>query len=201
MLSTPAGRFALVATFALSALLGLVLLKPFPSASSLGLDLDLDFGVGPGGGRSIADGDVPDGATVFDDDYPAIARLDPALREALQEAGTEAGRDGVVLEVNSGWRSRGYQAQLLREAVAEHGSEEEAARWVATPETSAHVQGDAVDIGGSAAIAWLSEHGADHGLCQVYDNEPWHHELRPEAVADGCPTRYADPTHDPRMQR
>ena len=77
----------------------------------------------------------------------------------------------------------------------------EAARWVATPSTSAHVSGDAVDIGPSGAAAWLSEHGAAYGLCQIYGNEPWHYELRPEAIDHGCPPMYADPTHDPRMQQ
>ncbi len=72
---------------------------------------------------------------------------------------------------------------------------------MATPDTSAHVSGDAVDIGPSAAAAWLSEHGARYGLCQIYGNEPWHYELRPEAIGHGCPPVYADPTHDPRMQR
>ena len=74
-----------------------------------------------------------------------------------------------------------HQEQLLREAIAEYGSEAEARRWVATPETSAHVSGDAVDIGPSEAAAWLSGHGARYGLCQIYGNEPWHYELRPEA--------------------
>ena len=64
-----------------------------------------------------------------------------------------------------------------------YGSEAEAARWVATPDTSAHVSGDAVDIGPSAAAAWLSEHGAAYGLCQIYGNEPWHYELRPDAAS------------------
>ena len=72
---------------------------------------------------------------------------------------------------------------------------------MATPNTSAHVSGDAVDIGPSAATAWLSEHGAGYGLCQIYGNEPWHYELRPEASDAGCPPMYADPTHDPRMQQ
>jgi zinc D-Ala-D-Ala carboxypeptidase len=71
---------------------------------------------------------------------------------------------------------------------------------VATPATSPHVSGDAVDVGPSAAAAWLSEHGAAYGLCQIYGNEPWHYELRPEAVTRTCPATYADPTHDPRMQ-
>ena len=86
------------------------------------------------------------------------------------------------------------------QAVVTYGSRKKAARWVATPSTSAHVSGDAVDIGPSDAQAWLSEHGAEYGLCQTYINEPWHYELRLEATHHGCPTPYADPAHDPRMQ-
>ena len=72
---------------------------------------------------------------------------------------------------------------------------------MATAETSAHVSGGAVDIGPFDATAWLSEHGAEYGLCQIYGNEPWHYELRPEAIDHGCPPMYADPTHDPGMQQ
>ena len=149
----------------------------------------------------LADGEVPDGVTVFDDEYPAVANLDPALLRALRQAATDAGRDGVEFYVNSGWRSPAYQEQLLDEAVSEYGSRAEAARWVATPTTSPHVSGDAVDIGDTDATAWLSEHGTEYALCQIYGNEPWHFELRPEAVIQGCPPLYADPTQDPRMQQ
>ena len=128
---------------------------------------------------------------------PGVANLDPALLGALRRAATDAADDGVEFFVDSGWRSPAYQERLLREAVSEYGSEEEAARWVATPDTSAHVSGDAVDIGPSDATAWLSEHGAEYGLCQIYGNEPWHYELRPDAIDHGCPPMYADPTHDP----
>jgi zinc D-Ala-D-Ala carboxypeptidase len=148
-----------------------------------------------------ADGAIPDGTTVFDDAVPGVANLDPALLGALRQAAADAGNDGVELYVDSGWRSPEYQEHLLQEAISEYGSEEEAARWVATPNTSAHVSGDAVDIGPSDATAWLSEHGAAYGLCRIYDNEPWHYELRPEAVDNGCPPTYADPTQDPRMQQ
>jgi D-alanyl-D-alanine carboxypeptidase len=148
-----------------------------------------------------ADGAVPDGTTVFDNEVPAVANLDSALLGALRQAATDAAADGVELVVDSGWRSPAYQAQLLREAVSRYGSAEEAARWVATPETSAHVSGDAVDVGPSDAAAWVSAHGAAYGLCQIYGNEPWHYELRPEAIAHGCPRMYADPTRDPRMQQ
>jgi hypothetical protein len=148
-----------------------------------------------------ADGAVPDGATVFDDEIPGVANLDPDLLGSLRQAATDAADGGVELFVESGWRSPAYQDQLLREAISEYGSEEEAARWVATAATSPHVSGDGVDIGPSDATAWLSEHGARYGLCQIYGNEPWHYELRPEAIDQGCPPMYADPTHDPRMEQ
>jgi D-alanyl-D-alanine carboxypeptidase len=154
-----------------------------------------------GGTTTEADGVVPDGVTVFDDEYSGVANLDPGLLQALREAATDAASDGVEFSVNSGWRSSEYQNQLLREAVSDYGSEEEAARWVATANTSAHVSGDAVDIGPFDATAWLSEHGAEYGLCQIYGNESWHYELRPDATSRGCPRMYADPTHDPRMQQ
>ena len=151
---------------------------------------------------SLADqGATHGGVTVFDDRSAAVANLDPALLGALRKAAKDADDEGVEFVVNSGWRSAAYQEQLLQEAVAEYGSEQEAARWVATPKTSAHVSGDAVDIEPAGATAWLSEHGAAYGLCQIYGNEPWHYELRPEAIDRGCPPMYADPTQDPRMQQ
>jgi D-alanyl-D-alanine carboxypeptidase len=147
------------------------------------------------------DGALPDGVTVFDDEYPGVANLDPALLHALREAATDAADDGIEIQVNSGWRSSEYQEQLFREAVSEYGSEREAARWVATANTSAHVSGDAVDIGPFDATAWLSEHGAYYGLCQIYRNESWHYELRPDATSRGCPPTYAGPVRDPGMQQ
>ena len=147
------------------------------------------------------DGALPDSVTVFDDEYPGVANLDPDLLQALRDASTDAADDGIELNVNSGWRSLEYQNQLLREAVSKYGSEREAARWVATADTSAHVSGDAVDLGPFDATAWLSDHGAQYGLCQIYRNKSWHYELRPQAIDRGCPPMYADSAHDPSMQR
>ena len=147
------------------------------------------------------DGAVPEGVSVFDDGIPAVANLDPGVLAALRHAARDAAKDGVTLVVNSGWRSREYQKLLLRDAVAKYGSEKVAARWVASPSTSPHVSGDAVDIGPSRAAAWLSKHGAEYGLCRIYRNERWHYELRPEAIAHGCPAMYADPRYDPRMHQ
>ena len=138
--------------------------------------------------------------TVFDGRYPGVTKLDPDLLHVLRVAATDAAGEGVTFVVNSGWRSPLYQNQLLREAVLQYGSEQEAARWVATADTSPHVSGHAVDIGPSDADVWLHEHGASYGLCQIYANELWHYELRAAAIDHGCPPMYSDPTADPRMQ-
>ncbi|WP_308429586.1 M15 family metallopeptidase [Streptomyces longisporoflavus] len=170
------------------------------SASSSAASASSAFRRDHRGALGEADGIVPDGVTVFDDAKPAVTKLDPDLRKALRKAATAAADDGVEFHVNSGWRSPAYQNQLLREAVSEYGSEEEAARWVATAATSPHVSGDAVDAGPSDATEWLSEHGSAYGLCQIYENEPWHYELRTTAIGHHCPRMYADATEDPRMR-
>jgi D-alanyl-D-alanine carboxypeptidase len=191
----------LVVIAAIAAANGYELLASSSSPAASPTDVPRGEHRGLRGAPGAPDLAVPGGATAFDDDFPAVANLDPALLGALRRAATDAAGDGVEFFVNSGWRSPEYQERLLREAVSEYGSEEQAARWVATPDTSPHVSGDAVDIGPSDATAWLSEHGAEYGLCQIYGNEPWHYELRPEAIDRGCPPMYADPTDDPRMQR
>lgn len=140
-----------------------------------------------------------EGISVFDDGHPAVANLNTTLLEALRTAATDAEETGVTFVVTSGWRSPQYQERLLQDAVGRYASEAEAARWVATAETSAHVHGDAVDVGPYAAIDWLAIHGARYGLCQVYANEAWHFEYLPEAATSGCPAMYPDPTWDPRM--
>ncbi|MFC0673878.1 M15 family metallopeptidase [Brachybacterium hainanense] len=151
---------------------------------------------GRDGGRIRAGEDV----SVFDVDHPAVAGLDPDLRDAVQRAAADAENEGTVFHVTSGWRSPAYQQHLLDRAVAERGSAQEAARWVASPETSAHVAGDAIDIGGVQAQDWIARRGAGYGLCRVYENEPWHVELRPEAARSGCPQPFRDPTEDPRLR-
>jgi hypothetical protein len=159
------------------------------------------FSVDPPQPVTSADGVLPDGVSIFDDTYPGVTKLNPALLQALRAAATDAADDGILFFVTSGWRSPAYQNQLLQEAVAEYGSEAEAARWVATAATSAHVAGDAADISFNVSSTWLADHGAAYGLCQIYENEPWHFELRPDASEQGCPPMYADPTQDPRMQQ
>jgi D-alanyl-D-alanine carboxypeptidase len=182
-----------------------VLRSEFPGA------LGEPAGVVPGGEMVLrpehrgalgeADGLLPDRVTVFDRQYPGVTNLSPDLLRALRQAATRAAKDRVEFFVISGWRSRKYQEELFRQAVSKYGSEEKAAQWVATPGTSAHESGNAVDIGPFGAAAWLSKHGAAYGLCQIYGNEPWHYELRPVPINRGCPRMYADPTQDPGKQQ
>ena len=199
--TTPAPRrtaLALVLTplllggLVIAALAGLGLLSGARALPALG-----------GASGTAADGEIPAGerVTVHDTDLPAIANLDPELLAAVQRAAADATAEGEgEFLVTSGWRSPDYQQRLLDDAVRVHGSEAEAARWVARPETSRHVSGDAIDIGPFDATYWLSLHGAAYGLCQIYANETWHFELRPEAVTEGCPEPYLDPTYDPRLR-
>jgi len=149
--------------------------------------------------RGKETGAVSRGLKAFDKKSPAVNHLDPDLLRALRQATRDAAKYKVEIVINSGWRSPQYQQRLFRQAISKYGSKEKAARWVATADTSSHVSGHAVDIGPSRATAWLSKHGAQYGLCQIYRNEAWHYELRPEAVNNGCPAMYADPAHDPRM--
>ena len=123
-----------------------------------------------------------------------VARLDPDLREAVRDAARDARADGVELHITSGWRSRDHQQRLFDEAVARYGGADEARRYVSTPDTSAHVTGDAVDIGPTEADDWLIRHGSAYGLCQVFANEIWHFELATEP-GDDCPPMLPDSSY------
>jgi hypothetical protein len=206
-LSAPARRTSGVLLVGLAflgvAIAGFVMQRSVEASAEASSSADVRSPTGTPTVLDAADGVIPDGVlvSVFAEEIPAVGNLDPDLLDALRRTATDAESVGVGLRVTSGWRSPEYQEQLLQDAVIEYGTPEEAARWVATAEMSAHVSGDAVDIGPPDAAAWLSEHGAAYGLCQIYGNEPWHFELRPDAVDDGCPPMYADPTEDPRMQQ
>jgi zinc D-Ala-D-Ala carboxypeptidase len=132
---------------------------------------------------------LPDGRTLspFDDTgHPAIAWLDPSLLKAIQDAARRAATDGIDMKITSGWRSKGFQQRLFDDAVRDYGSVDIARQFVASPEVSKHVTGEAVDITPVDADKWLIRNGSQFGLCQIYANEIWHFEL----VADeqgNCP--------------
>ncbi|PPF44817.1 peptidase M15 [Pseudoclavibacter sp. AY1F1] len=179
--------------------------KPSDAGTSSDADTSGDAGAGNApnpsdAGAENSDGRLPFGTTAFDTEYAGISNLSPSLLDALQVATRDAESAGVYVMVNSGWRSTELQSQLLQDARAEYGSEEEAARWVASPETSLHVSGDAVDVEGGGASDWLATNGAAYGLCQTYLNEPWHFEFQASASSNGCAEQYLDPTYDPRLR-
>jgi D-alanyl-D-alanine carboxypeptidase len=142
---------------------------------------------------NVEHGMIPAGeaASLADEHLPAIARLDPALRDAMRQAEADAATDGLAFEVTSGWRSAEYQEWLLEDAIEFYGSEIVARQYVATPEKSTHVTGDGIDIGPIDAQFWLIEHGAQYGICQTYANERWHFELATEP-GEVCPEMKTD---------
>jgi zinc D-Ala-D-Ala carboxypeptidase len=127
----------------------------------------------------------------FDTRDTEIANLDPALLHAVQQAALASRSDGVPFWITSGWRSRAHQQRLLDEAVQKYGSLSEALHWVSTPDTSAHVRGDAVDVGPTQADSWLEQHGARWGLCRMFANEIWHFELATDP-GGSCPAMFAN---------
>ncbi|GFG48681.1 peptidase M15 [Mycolicibacterium agri] len=136
------------------------------------------FSIG-GASTDTVGGYLPDGKTLspFDVADPVIGRLDPALLAAVQNAARDAAADGIEMEINSGWRTEGFQQRLFDDAVRTYGSVAAAAEYVASPQTSRHVTGQAVDVGPPEADNWLIRNGSRFGLCQIYANEIWHFEL------------------------
>ena len=134
---------------------------------------------------------IPDSQTLspFDTSNPALAQLDPALLSAVQDAADAAKQQGVDLRINSGWRSRGFQQRLFDDAVRQYGSAQIASQFVASPDVSKHVVGQAVDVAPVDADKWLIANGAQFGLCQIYANELWHFELAADPQGNCPPLR------------
>lgn len=92
-----------------------------------------------------------------------------------------AHRAGVMLALNSGWRSFEHQAQLY--ADFKSGKRTAVA---APPGHSNHQSGIALDIetggGRNAAFVWLTAHAHRFGFKRTVQSEPWHWEHRPTEV-------------------
>lgn len=118
--------------------------------------------------------------------------LDPELLARFESARQQAAAEGVT--ITSGRRTVEEQQELVEQAIARYGSEDEAHRWVLPPEVSAHVTGTAIDIGPTEGALWLGQHQEDFGLCLTYLNELWHFELV-GAVEEPCPQPHEDASH------
>jgi zinc D-Ala-D-Ala carboxypeptidase len=134
---------------------------------------------------------IPDGQTLspFDVSNPALAQLDPPLLNAIQDAAHAAAAQGVDLRITSGWRSTGFQQRLFDDAVRQYGSVDITRQFVASPDVSKHVVGQAVDVAPVDADQWLIRNGAQFGLCQIYANELWHFELAVDPQGNCPPLR------------
>ncbi|MDO3639210.1 M15 family metallopeptidase [Mycolicibacterium arseniciresistens] len=125
----------------------------------------------------------------FEVSTPILELLDPALLDAVQQAARRAAADGVEMRITSGWRSRGFQQRLLDDGVRTYGGLDAARQFVATPEVSRHVVGEAIDIGPTTAAEWMIANGRRFGLCQIFANENWHFELATDERGECPPLR------------
>lgn len=153
----------------------------------------LDAAAGPPGPPPLAAGED---ALAAGEDAPAAAAptadgIDAELAARFAAAQEAAAAEGVSLTITSGKRSAQEQRKLVDEAIEKYGSVQEAHRWVLPPESSAHVQGLALDVGPTDGALWLGQHGLEFGLCRVYANEVWHFEKLPDGLTE-CPAMHPD---------
>jgi hypothetical protein len=93
----------------------------------------------------------------------------PDVAAAFDRMAADARRAGLALIVVSGFRSDAEQAALF----AAHPDP----RWVAPPGHSLHRCATELDLGPSAAYAWLAANAERFGFVQRYSWEPWHYGL------------------------
>ncbi len=113
----------------------------------------------------------------------------PETRDAVVAMAAAAREHGIRLEVDSGFRSYGFQKRVLEGLLAEGRPFLNAIRWTAPPGYSEHITGRAVDFVPSdadfkdvPAYQWLRKHAADFCFTESYplgnaggfDWEPWH---------------------------
>lgn len=106
---------------------------------------------------------------MFDGMRPEFA---DALRQFLAAA------PGAGISITSGFRTPERQAQLWQAALAKHGSEAAARRWVAPPGRSKHNHGTAADLRYASpdTLKWAHENAGRFGLHFPLSNENWHVE-------------------------
>ncbi len=123
-----------------------------------------------------------------------VQRLRRPAAEALTQMLVDARRDGMLIKVNSAYRSYEYQATVLRSEIAGLGCTR-ALSQVAAPGHSEHQLGLAADLT-SAGVAWdlsdsfgqtpegrwLAAHAVTYGFVR-YTSEPWHYRYVTPAVA------------------
>ena len=112
-------------------------------------------------------------------------------QEAFVKMAHAAIEDSVFFTAKSGFRSPGYQKQMIRRRLNEGKSFGEIIRYAAPPGYSGHSTGYALDIATdsypfskSKAYTWLTENAQKFGFIETYPKgnktlktwEPWHWE-------------------------
>jgi hypothetical protein len=91
----------------------------------------------------------------------------PDVAAAFDRMAAAASRDGLILVVNSGFRSDAEQAALF----AAHPDP----KWVAPPGHSLHRCATELDLGPPSAYDWLAANAGRFGFVQRYSYEAWHY--------------------------
>lgn len=104
---------------------------------------------------------------------------------ALVKMLTAASEDGLEIEIESGYRSRGYQKKIFLRMLQEGREFHDIIRYVAPPGYSEHGLGIAVDFSPSnwefaktEAYMWLQQHAEEFGFSESFPrknihNYPW----------------------------
>jgi hypothetical protein len=91
----------------------------------------------------------------------------PDVAAAFDRMAAAASSDGLVLIVNSGFRSDAEQAALF--------AANPDPRWVAPPGQSLHRCATELDLGPEGAYGWLAANARRFGFVQRYSWESWHY--------------------------
>ncbi len=99
--------------------------------------------------------------------YRSGEGMRPDVGAAFDRIASAAAADGIVLVVNSGFRSDAEQAALF--------AANPDPTWVAPPGQSLHRCATELDLGPEAAYGWLAANASRFGFVQRYSWEPWHY--------------------------
>jgi len=118
---------------------------------------------GAGAAPTMASGGGYSGPLV----YRTGEGMRPDVAAAFDRMAAAAAQAGIVLVVNSGFRSDAEQAALF----AAHPDP----RWVAPPGQSLHRCATELDLGPETAYGWLASNASRFGFRKRYEWEPWHY--------------------------
>ena len=124
-----------------------------------------------GGGGSDASGASPVGAATGNQVERPGGKIDSSIAGNFDAMVAAAKREGVDLQIGSGWRSRQQQEVLYRKYLNGTGN------LAARPGTSNHESGRAIDFKNTpGAFAWLKKNAQRFGFKNL-PGEPWHYSV------------------------